>query len=486
LDVTQAIELCREDPEQLRKLDPILFEAVIAELLAGFGWDVSVRPVNRDGGYDILGVTTDASGLKTSWIVECKRYAADKKVGVETARHLAGVKGHIGVPNAVIVTASSFTADAHEFSSARRDLALVDFAAVTQWLQGYSLPTGPLYTVNRSFSSCFLSHSSKDEKFAQKLAGRLRQEGVPLWYAPEDIQPGDKTYDQVKTAISTFDRFLLVLSSASMKSEWVRTELAKGLARERQENRRVLFPVAVVPIDDIRTWECFDSDTGIDMAKELRSYHIPDFSNWSDPEAYEQQVSKVVQALRGDEASRSAKAAEPAKIPDLVLKKRLAAAETLWTTVLDLRERFSAVIFFYTILVPSEYDSVFEPNSKTRDMVATINDEMISDAVGRVQRVEEHRPYLGDSLWSRFFVYRAFLGRLAVLVTMGKRDHHIRDWRDDDGIRRILGSSSEKSQLEAFLGSNNNLLAVNQILARLEQSMLDEISQISSGQQSSK
>jgi hypothetical protein len=482
MDVKQAIEVCRKDPEQLRELDPPLFEAVIAELLAGFGWEVSVTPATRDGGYDILGVTTDASGLKTSWVVECKRYAADNKVGVPIARQIAGVKGHIGVPNAVIVTTSSFTADVHEFSAARQDLSLVDFAAIVKWLQGYARPTGPLYTVKRSFSSCFLSHSSKDEDFAQKLAGRLKSEGVPVWYAPEDIQAGDKIYDQVKKAIATFDRLLVVLSAASMNSEWVKTELANALAREQREKRRVLFPVSLVPIDVIKRWECFDSDTGVDIAKVVRSYHIPDFSNWSDPEAFEQQVFKVVQALQGSAAASSFRADDTPKTPDVILQKRLSAAETLWTTVLDLRERFSAVIFFYTILVPSEYDSVFELNSKTRDIVGGINDALIADAMRRAQKVEENRPYISESLWSPFFVYRAFVGRLAALIVMGKGNRHIGDWREDNGIRQILGSLYEKGQLDAFLAAKNNLHAVNQVLDGLQKVMLDKIAEISSGQ----
>src|SRR5436190_20324303 len=147
MDVKDAITLCRADPKQLRELAPPLFEAVVAELLAGFGWEVSVTPATRDGGYDILGLTTDGSGLKTSWIVECKRYAFDNKVGVQVARQIVGVKSHIGVPNAVLVTTSSFTADVHEISSARHDLSLVDFDLLTQWLRKYSEPTGPSHTV---------------------------------------------------------------------------------------------------------------------------------------------------------------------------------------------------------------------------------------------------------------------------------------------------------------------------------------------------
>lgn len=305
MDAKEAIKSCSEEPKQLRCLEPFLFESVVAELLAGFGWEVNVTPQSRDGGYDILGITTDPSGLQTSWVVECKRYSPDNKVGVEIARQIVGVKTHIGVPNAVLVTTSGFTENVRELSSARQDLHLVDFETLATWLRDYSPPVEASHTVERAFSSCFISHSSKDEVFAQKLAARLRSEGVPVWYAPEDILPGEKIYDQVKKAIGSFDRLLVVLSAHSMKSNWVQTELASALAREKKERARVLFPVALVGIDEIRDWECVDPDTGIDIARELRSYHIPDFSDWTNPASFDKQLAKVVKALEGDRAGSS-------------------------------------------------------------------------------------------------------------------------------------------------------------------------------------
>lgn len=300
-----AIESCAKDPEQLRTLDPFLFESVIAELLARFGWEVSVTPQIRDGGYDVLGITTDPSGLQTSWIVECKRYSRRHKVGVEIARQLVGVKTHIGVPNAVLVTTSTFTAGVRELSAARQDLHLVDFETLALWLGDYSPPAEASYAEERTFSSCFICHSSKDEKFSQKLAANLRGAGVPVWYAPEDILPGEKIVDQVKKAIGSFDRLLVVLSGHSMTSNWVETELASALAREQTEGRRVLFPVALVGLDEIRNWECVDPDTGIDIARELRSYHISDFSDWTNSASFQEQLVKVVQALGGDRAGSS-------------------------------------------------------------------------------------------------------------------------------------------------------------------------------------
>jgi hypothetical protein len=294
-------------PARLRELDPFLFEEVIAELLAGFGWEVNVTPPSRDGGYDILGVTTDPSGLQTSWVVECKRYGPGRKVGVEVARQILGVKTHIGVPNAVLVTTAAFSRDVQDLSSARQDLHLIDFETLADWLGDYSPPSESSHTAERSFASCFISHSSKDDEFAKKLTARLRREGVHVWYAPEDILPGDKIYEQIKRAISAFDRLLVVLSADSMSSNWVQTELASAIAREKRDRMQVLFPIGLVSIDVIRRWECVDADSGIDIARELRSYYIPDFSDWRNEEAFDTQLAKVVKALEGSspESARS-------------------------------------------------------------------------------------------------------------------------------------------------------------------------------------
>src|ERR1035437_944238 len=72
-----------------------------------------------------------------------------------------------------------------------------------------------------------------------------------------------------------------------MSSEWVKTELAKARKREVKEGKRVLFPVRLAPFEVLRDWECFDSDTGKDSAREVREYFIPDFSNWKDHDSYQ-------------------------------------------------------------------------------------------------------------------------------------------------------------------------------------------------------
>ena len=42
------------------------------------------------------------------------------------------------------------------------------------------------------YYSCFISYSSKDQAFAERLYADLQSKGVRCWYAPEDMDIGDK------------------------------------------------------------------------------------------------------------------------------------------------------------------------------------------------------------------------------------------------------------------------------------------------------
>jgi uncharacterized protein YjbI with pentapeptide repeats len=128
------------------------------------------------------------------------------------------------------------------------------------------------------FYSCFISYSTRDQEFAERLHSDLQANGVRCWFAHHDMQRGKKIHEQIDEAIRVHERLLLILSRASMESDWVKTEIAAARKRERTEKRRVLFPVRLVDIDTLRDWECFDADAGRDSAREIREYFIPDFS----------------------------------------------------------------------------------------------------------------------------------------------------------------------------------------------------------------
>jgi hypothetical protein len=153
------------------------------------------------------------------------------------------------------------------------------------------------------FYSCFISYSTKDEEFAKRLHQDLQNAGVRCWFSTHDIQGGKKIHEQVDDAIRVHDRLLLILSEDSMKSPWVKTEIANARQKEAKEGRDVLFPVGLVPYDEkIRPWKLFDADIGDDSAREIRGFYIPDFTNWKEPEAYQKAFKQLIDGLKSPDA----------------------------------------------------------------------------------------------------------------------------------------------------------------------------------------
>lgn len=151
------------------------------------------------------------------------------------------------------------------------------------------------------FYSCFISYSTKDNEIAQKLYNRMRDEHLRVWFAPEEVKGGQKLFEQIERAIESHDRLLLVLSEYSLQSEWVTTEIRNARQIEVSEKRRKLFPIRLMGFDALEKWKCFDSDTGKDLAVEIREYYIPDFSNWKDDTAFEAAFNRLLQDLRAEE-----------------------------------------------------------------------------------------------------------------------------------------------------------------------------------------
>jgi uncharacterized protein YjbI with pentapeptide repeats len=154
------------------------------------------------------------------------------------------------------------------------------------------------------FYSCFISYSTKDQDFADRLYSDLQAKGVRCWFAPHDLQGGKKLHEQIDEAIRVYERLLLILSDSSMSSEWVKSEIAKARRRESVEGRRMLFPVRLVEFEKLREWECFDADTGKDTARELREYYVPDFSRRKQYDAYSEEFEKLIRDLMNTLSAR--------------------------------------------------------------------------------------------------------------------------------------------------------------------------------------
>jgi TIR domain len=56
------------------------------------------------------------------------------------------------------------------------------------------------------FYSCFISYSTKDQDFADRLYADLQAKGVRCWFAPHDVQGGRKLHEQIGEAIRLHDK----------------------------------------------------------------------------------------------------------------------------------------------------------------------------------------------------------------------------------------------------------------------------------------
>lgn len=134
----ELIKYLKSHPRELYNLKPRQFEELIAEILAGYGWEVQLTAPTKDGGYDIYAISpTQATGVQTSWIIECKKYAPERKIGVDIIRGLFGVKLDLNVANAMLATTSHFTGGAMNYKASRYDLQLRDYEGILEWINEY-------------------------------------------------------------------------------------------------------------------------------------------------------------------------------------------------------------------------------------------------------------------------------------------------------------------------------------------------------------
>lgn len=142
------------------------------------------------------------------------------------------------------------------------------------------------------FYSCFISYSSKNKPFAERLYADLQTKGVRCWLASEDMGIGAKTRIAIDKSIRAHDKLLLILSKHSVLSDWVEQEVESALDRERKEKRAVLFPIRldemVMKIDE--GWPALIKNTR----------NIGDFRKWKDHDAYQKAFDKLLRDLKAE------------------------------------------------------------------------------------------------------------------------------------------------------------------------------------------
>lgn len=118
------------------------------------------------------------------------------------------------------------------------------------------------------------------------------------------MRAGGQWRGQIYEAIEKQDKLILVCSRASLTRPAVFEEVLEAIDSERTTGAQKLFPIR---LDDYifsgELEEIARTRVSIGQWREnwvvyVRSYHIPDFSNWKDAKSFRTEFGKLVEALK--------------------------------------------------------------------------------------------------------------------------------------------------------------------------------------------
>lgn len=95
----------------------------------------------------------------------------------------------------------------------------------------------------------FISYSHENKEFVDVLAKQLVGHGVGVWLDRWELSLGDSIIEKIQTALDGASALLVILSKASVGSEWCKNEINSGLLRELEEKQVLVMPVLLEQCD---------------------------------------------------------------------------------------------------------------------------------------------------------------------------------------------------------------------------------------------
>ena len=113
----------------------------------------------------------------------------------------------------------------------------------------------------------FISYSHANKDFVDLLSAHLIKAKAHVWVDRWELHVGDSLIDRIQKVIQDASALIVVLSNASVKSEWCKKELNAGLVRELEEKRVIVLPLLLeeceIPLF-LKEKMCADFRTNLD------------------------------------------------------------------------------------------------------------------------------------------------------------------------------------------------------------------------------
>lgn len=132
----ELIRYIAESPGRIFQMSPRNFEEFVGELFYADGFEVELTPQTRDGGCDLIVSQTDVLGISREYVVECKQYSQENKIGLDIIQRLVGVAVNRDAYAGLVVTTSTFTADARKCAlKSKLQIELKDYHSLLEWIK---------------------------------------------------------------------------------------------------------------------------------------------------------------------------------------------------------------------------------------------------------------------------------------------------------------------------------------------------------------
>ena len=132
----------------------------------------------------------------------------------------------------------------------------------------------------------FISYSSQDAKFAEKLENRLKVAGFEVYRDVPGIIAGPLEV-QLRDKIDKADALLLIFSKNSAGSDWVEWEVQTARDREKKDGINLLCPISLDEDWTKATWRG-------PLMNQIKDYAILDFSK---PRRFEAMFERLREGL---------------------------------------------------------------------------------------------------------------------------------------------------------------------------------------------
>lgn len=128
------------------------------------------------------------------------------------------------------------------------------------------------------------------------------------------------------------------------------------------------------------------------------------------------------------------------------IEARMRAFDRIWKAMLALKNNTGSITLFLDILTVEEYKTL-KNHKDFIAIVGTLNDVKIQKMMPD-PNIEEARPYVGEVVWSHFFVYQAFNMRIVVLAWWStSKDEDKINWHRDTATRGLLAAALTPDEL---------------------------------------